>query len=116
MTLDPGEATVFSSPVRGNLSFFFGEDPQAEMNLFLKNVRFDEWTDFFPWLSSAEGTLSTLDVSLAGPLDRLSGPVQFSASKILAGGIPVTDVRGSVVLEESDRFALQAAGRWQGSP
>ena len=115
LTLDPGEATVFSSPVRGNLSFFFGEDPQAEMNLFLKNVRFDEWTDFFPWLSSAEGTLSTLDVSLAGPLDRLSGPVQFSASKILAGGIPVTDVKGSVVLEESDRFALQAAGRWQGS-
>ncbi len=116
LTLDPQEATVFSSPVRGNLSFFFGENPQAEMNLFLKNVRFEEWTDFFPWLSSAEGTLSTLNVSLAGPLDRLSGPVRFSASDILVTSIPVTEVKGTVDLEESERFVLQATSRWQGSP
>ncbi|NLB82663.1 MAG: hypothetical protein GX791_00295, partial [Synergistaceae bacterium] len=116
LTLDPEEATVFSSPVRGNLSFFFDEKPQAEMNLFLKNVRFDEWTDFFPWLSSAEGTLSTLNVSLTGPLDRLSGPVRFSASNILVTGIPVTEVKGAVDLEDSERFVLQTAGRWQGSP
>ena len=116
LTLDPEDAVVFSSPVRGNLSFFFGEEPQAEMNLFLKNVRFGEWTGFFPWLSSVGGTLSTLDVSLAGPLDSLSGPVKFSTSNILVTGIPGTDVKGAVVLEESARFTLQAAGRWHGSP
>lgn len=116
LTLDPEEATVFSSPVRGNLSFFFGEEAQAEMNLFLKNVRFDEWTGFFPLLSSAGGALSTLNVSLAGPLDTLSGPIKFSASKILVEGIPVTEVKGTVDLDEGERFALQAAGSWQGSP
>ena len=116
-TLSPLDGRVFSSPAGGNFSVFFGERPYAEIKLGLKDVDFDEWTRFFPWLSFGKGKLSSLKTDLEGPFDQLSGPVSFSSQgNVVLEGFSVADLKGNVVLSKGNSIDLNAAGKWEGSP
>jgi len=116
-TLSPLDGRVFSSPAGGNFSVFFAEQPYAEIKLGLKDVDFDEWTRFFPWLSFGKGKLSSLRTDLEGPFDQLSGPVSFSSQgNVVLEGFSVADLKGNVVLSKGNSIDLNAAGKWEGSP
>lgn len=115
-TLSPVKGKVFSSPVEGTLSVFFGRRLLTEMKLRLKNADFKEWTRVFQWLSFGQGTLSTLNVDLEGPFNSLSGPIVLSSTKSLLQNFPVTELKGNLFLTNGKTIDLDAVGKWNDSP
>lgn len=115
-TLSPAGGKIFSSSAEGSLSVFFGAVTGTEIKLNLKDVDFEEWTRFFSWLSFGRGKLTSVKVNLAGPLDRLSGPVGFNAADTVLQGFPVTNLAGRLSLDEGKRISVEASGKWLTSP
>lgn len=111
----PVDARVFSSPASGVFALYFGEEPTAEIAFALKQLKIEEWTRCFSWLSFARGTLSTLKIDLSGPFEKLNGPILFEAPKATVEGFDVRSLRGDLRLSDGERLAVSGNATWSDS-
>ncbi|MDI9369781.1 MAG: hypothetical protein QM446_02520 [Synergistota bacterium] len=109
------DATVFSSPVSGVFSLFFGKTPIAEIALALKDLKIDEWSRCFPWLSFATGELASLKLDLSGPFDGLGGPMALYADRAVLQGFDVEDMSCSLLMKDGSSLDINGAASWAGS-
>ena len=112
----PVDARVFSSPASGVFALYFGEEPTAEIAFALKQLKIEEWTHCFSWLSFAQGTLSTLKIDLSGPFEKLNGPILFEAPKATLEGFDVRALRGDLRMFDGERIAISGNATWSDSP
>ena len=112
----PVDARVFSSPASGVFALYFGEEPTAEIAFALKQLKIEEWTRCFSWLSFAQGTLSTLKIDLSGPFEKLNGPILFEAREATVEGFDVRALRGDLRMTDGERLAISGDATWSNSP
>ena len=108
-------ASIYSSPVSGVFSLFFGETPSTEIALSLKDTNLENWTRCFPWLSFARGSLSTLKLDLSGQFNRLNGPISLYAEEAELYGFSVNDLVGSLDMTDGEAMKISGTASWAGS-
>ena len=104
--------------VSGTLRFSFGATPPVTaIDITVRGAEVNSWEKTFPWLYPlADGTIDSLDVTLRGPSNSLSGTVTLGASAFTLVGQPLSDIGGSLEIRESSAIALDLVAKWLGSP
>lgn len=108
-------ASIYSSPVSGVFSLFFGETPSTEIALHLKDTSFEDWTRCFPWLSFARGSLSTLKLDLSGQFSRLKGLITFNTEEAVLQGFSVDNLLGRLVMTGEGTMKINGTASWASS-
>jgi translocation and assembly module TamB len=102
----------------GTLRFSLGAAPPVTaIDITARGAEVDLWKKTFPWLYPlADGTIDSLDVTLRGPSNSLSGTVTLGASALTLLGQPLSDIGGSLENKEGSTIALDLGAKWLGSP
>ena len=100
------QASAFNVPLQGEIAAAFR--PNQPVSVMLKLDGSEAYLDGLdkilgiPELKALSGKVGLFNVNISGPVDALSGLVNFSAPRIVYDGRALTDIRAQMKLSRSD--------------
>lgn len=108
--------TANGTPVSGKIQFVFSSMPPiTTVDIKAGKADIKAWRKSFPWLSIADGAIDSIEISLQGPSNSLSGPITLKASSLILAKQPLSGVQAVMTMERGSKILLNLGAKWLGS-